>query len=106
MSLGFLGEYQHSLDAKGRVILPAEFREPLAEGAVLTRVLDGCLAVYSREGFEEMAEQVRENARQRASANGAPLGPGSAPPDRSHRTSRGGSPSRRPCVSTPASSAT
>jgi MraZ protein len=63
MSLGFLGEYQHSLDAKGRVILPAEFREPLANGAVLTKVLDGCLGVYSREGFEEMAEQVRVSAR-------------------------------------------
>lgn len=63
MSLGFLGEYQHALDAKGRVILPAEFREPLASGAVLTKVLDGCLGVYSREGFEEMAEQVRVSAR-------------------------------------------
>jgi MraZ protein len=63
MSLGFLGEYQHALDAKGRVILPAEFREPLANGAVLTKVLDGCLGVYSREGFEEMAEQVRVSAR-------------------------------------------
>jgi MraZ protein len=66
MSLGFLGEYQHALDAKGRVILPAEFREPLANGAVLTKVLDGCLAVYSREGFEEMAEQVRQSARRGA----------------------------------------
>ena len=63
MSLGFLGEYQHALDAKGRVILPAEFREPLSEGAVLTKSLDGCLAVFSREGFEEMAERVRESAR-------------------------------------------
>jgi MraZ protein len=63
MSLGFLGEYQHALDAKGRVILPAEFREPLASGAVLTKVLDGCLGVYSREGFEQMAERVRDSAR-------------------------------------------
>jgi MraZ protein len=63
MSLGFLGEYQHALDAKGRVILPAEFREPLSDGAVLTKSLDGCLAVFSREGFEEMAERVRESAR-------------------------------------------
>jgi MraZ protein len=45
------------------VILPAEFREPLSEGAVLTKSLDGCLAVFSREGFEEMAERVRESAR-------------------------------------------
>ncbi|HEY7439988.1 MAG TPA: division/cell wall cluster transcriptional repressor MraZ [Acidimicrobiia bacterium] len=63
MSLGFLGEYQHALDAKGRVILPSDFREPLAAGAVLTKSLDGCLAVYSAEGFDEMAELVRESAR-------------------------------------------
>lgn len=66
MSLGFLGEYQHSLDAKGRVILPVEFREPLASGAVLTRVLDGCLAVYSQGEFEQLAETVREKAREGA----------------------------------------
>ncbi len=62
--LGFLGEYQHSLDAKGRVILPAEFREPLADGAVLTRLPDdGCLAVYRQVEFEQLAELVRERAR-------------------------------------------
>ena len=66
MSLGFLGEYQHSLDAKGRVILPVEFREPLATGAVLTKVLDGCLAVYNEGEFEMLAEKVREKARQSA----------------------------------------
>ncbi len=64
MSLGFLGEYQHSLDAKGRVILPVEFRESLADGAVLTRVLDGCLAVYNEGEFEVLAEKVRGSARQ------------------------------------------
>jgi MraZ protein len=64
MSLGFLGEFQHSLDTKGRVILPVEFRDRLAAGAVLTRMLDGCLAVYSRETFETLAEQVRQSARQ------------------------------------------
>src|SRR6478736_3493777 len=63
MSLGFLGEFQHSLDAKGRVILPVEYREPLGGGAVLTRVLDGCLAVYSEGEFEVLAEKVREFAR-------------------------------------------
>jgi MraZ protein len=63
MSLGFLGEYQHSLDAKGRVILPVEFREDLAEGAVLTKVHDGCLAVYDEGEFELLAQRVRESAR-------------------------------------------
>jgi MraZ protein len=59
----FLGEFQHSLDAKGRVILPAEFRDQLADGAVIARGLDGCLSVYPREEFEAMAETVREKAR-------------------------------------------
>ncbi|HEX4776848.1 MAG TPA: division/cell wall cluster transcriptional repressor MraZ [Acidimicrobiia bacterium] len=59
----FLGEFQHSLDAKGRVILPAEFRDDLAEGAVITRGLDGCLSVYPREEFEAMAESVRDKSR-------------------------------------------
>jgi MraZ protein len=64
MSLGFLGEFQHSLDTKGRVILPVEFRERLAGGAVLTRMLDGCLAVYTADEFSVLAEQVRQSARQ------------------------------------------
>src|SRR5579884_1039659 len=59
----FLGEFQHSLDAKGRVILPVEFRDELAEGAVITRGLDGCLSVFPREEFEAMAESVREKSR-------------------------------------------
>ncbi len=59
----FLGEFQHSLDAKGRVILPAEFRDQLAEGAVIARGLDGCLSVYPHEEFEKLAEQMREKSR-------------------------------------------
>lgn len=64
MSVGFLGEFQHSLDTKGRVILPVEFRERLSGGAVLTRMLDGCLAVYTEDEFGVLAEQVRQSARQ------------------------------------------
>jgi MraZ protein len=60
----FLGEYQHSLDAKGRVILPAKYREDLAGGAVIAKALDGCLAVYPMEEFRQVAEQAREMARQ------------------------------------------
>lgn len=59
----FLGEFQHSLDAKGRVILPAEFRDQLAQGAVIARGLDGCLSVYPHEEFETLAEQMREKSR-------------------------------------------
>ena len=59
----FLGEYQHSLDAKGRVILPAKFRDQLADGAFVTKGLDGCLAVYTREEFEKVADRVREQSK-------------------------------------------
>ena len=60
----FLGEYQHSLDAKGRVILPARFRDQLEGGAVMARALDGCLAVYPVSEFERVAAKLRE-ARER-----------------------------------------
>jgi MraZ protein len=59
----FLGEAQHSLDAKGRVILPAEFREQLAGGAVVAKGLDGCLWVYPREEFAQMAAELHEKAK-------------------------------------------
>ena len=62
----FLGEFQHSLDAKGRVILPARFREQLEGGAVMARALDGCLAVYPLAEFDRLARQLRE-ARERGS---------------------------------------
>ena len=60
----FLGEYQHSLDAKGRVILPAKFRDQLEGGAVMVRAIDGCLAVYPQAEFDHLAARLRE-ARER-----------------------------------------
>jgi MraZ protein len=60
----FLGEHQHSLDAKGRVILPARFRDQLEGGAVMARALDGCLAVYPTVEFDRVALKLRE-ARER-----------------------------------------
>jgi MraZ protein len=56
----FLGEHQHSLDAKGRVILPARFRDQLEGGAVMAKSLDGCLAVYPVDEFQRVAESLRE----------------------------------------------
>jgi MraZ protein len=60
----FLGEFQHSLDVKGRVILPVRFREQLEGGAVMARALDGCLAVYPVAEFDRVARKLRE-ARER-----------------------------------------
>jgi MraZ protein len=59
----FFGEHQHSLDDKGRVILPARFRDQLAGGAFVTTELDGCLSVWTPEDFEVRAQEVRERAR-------------------------------------------
>ena len=56
----FLGEYEHSLDAKGRVILPARFRDQLTEGGFVTKGRGGCLSVFTPEEFEDVASQVRE----------------------------------------------
>ncbi len=56
----FLGEYEHSLDVKGRVILPAKFRDQLTAGGVVTKGRGGCLSVFTPEEFENVASQVRE----------------------------------------------
>ncbi|TMK54449.1 MAG: division/cell wall cluster transcriptional repressor MraZ [Actinobacteria bacterium] len=59
----FLGEYQHSLDAKGRIILPSKFRGLLADGCVLTRGLDKCLAVYPPQEWESVSARLRESSQ-------------------------------------------
>lgn len=63
MALGFFGSYEHSLDAKGRVILPARFRAEFATHAYLSRHLEGCLALWTPEEFEKQyAEMIaRQN---------------------------------------------
>jgi MraZ protein len=53
-----LGEYRHNLDTKGRMAIPAKFREPLISGAIVTRGLDGCLFLYSKKEWEVLAEKI------------------------------------------------
>ncbi len=48
----FIGEYQHSVDYKGRLSVPKKFRAQLEEGAVVTRGLDGCLFLYPKSSWE------------------------------------------------------
>lgn len=45
----FMGEYSHSIDAKGRLIIPSKFREQLGEEFVLTKGLDGCLFIFPND---------------------------------------------------------
>ena len=49
-----MGEYHHSIDDKGRLIIPAKLREELGEEFVITRGLDKCLFVYSKEEWEKI----------------------------------------------------
>lgn len=55
-----LGTHAPKLDEKGRVILPAKFREELSQGLVLTRGQDRCLYVFSSKEFESVHETIRQ----------------------------------------------
>jgi MraZ protein len=51
-----LGEYEHTLDDKNRLTLPAKFRQVFADGIVLTRGMDGCLYGYAKAEWESFVE--------------------------------------------------
>jgi len=54
----FLGQYQHSIDDKGRLMVPARFRELLEGGAYLTQGFDKCLMVMTEAHFQQVAERI------------------------------------------------
>ena len=54
----FLGTYRPRLDDKGRLILPAKFREELSSGMVVTRGQERCLYVFSQREFESITEKI------------------------------------------------
>ena len=55
----FMGEYNHTIDAKGRLIVPSRFRESLGSEFVVTKGLDGCLFVYPNEEWTNIEEKFR-----------------------------------------------
>ena len=55
----FMGEYNHTIDEKGRIIVPSRFREQLGETFVVTQGLDGCLFVYSNEEWESFVAGLK-----------------------------------------------
>ena len=55
----FMGEYSHTIDAKGRMIIPSKFREELGEVFVLTRGLDGCLSIYPNDEWKTFEEKLK-----------------------------------------------
>ena len=66
----FMGEYSHTIDTKGRLIIPSKFREELGETFVVTKGLDGCLCVFSAEEWKAFEIKLKslpltnKNARQ------------------------------------------
>ncbi|OGG38736.1 cell division/cell wall cluster transcriptional repressor MraZ [Candidatus Jorgensenbacteria bacterium RIFCSPLOWO2_02_FULL_45_12] len=53
-----LGEYKHNLDTKGRVAIPAKFRDKFISGAIVTRGLDRCLFVFGKAEWETLAQKI------------------------------------------------
>jgi MraZ protein len=58
----FIGRAEHSLDGKGRVILPARYRRHFVDGGFLSQHEEGCLALWTREKFSEEMEKMASRA--------------------------------------------
>ena len=54
----FTGEYRHTVDDKGRMAVPARFRAQLEDGIFISRWIDGCLAIHTRAGWDELDARV------------------------------------------------
>lgn len=55
----YMGEYSHSIDAKGRLIIPSKFRETLGEEFVVTKGLDGCLFVFDKTEWSAFEQKLK-----------------------------------------------
>lgn len=55
----FMGEYNHTIDTKGRLIVPSKFREVLGDEFVVTKGLDGCLFVYDNKEWSAFEEKLK-----------------------------------------------
>lgn len=55
----FIGEYQHAIDAKNRMIIPSKLREGLGNSFVITKGLDGCLYAYPMEEWKKLEEKLK-----------------------------------------------
>ncbi|GAB6084915.1 division/cell wall cluster transcriptional repressor MraZ [Alkaliphilus crotonatoxidans] len=56
----FFGEYHHTIDTKGRVSIPAKYREQLGESFILTKGLDNCLFIYTLEEWRVMENKLKQ----------------------------------------------
>lgn len=58
----FMGEFQHNIDTKGRIIVPSKFREELGSSFVVTRGLDQCLFCYPMEEWKILEQKLKKTA--------------------------------------------
>ena len=56
----FMGEYNYSIDEKGRLTIPVKLREQLGHDFIITRGLDNCLFIYSKNEWDKVIEKYRE----------------------------------------------
>ena len=54
----FMGEYQHNLDDKGRIVVPTKLRDGLGSSMIVTRGLDGCLAIYTLASWDTIVKEL------------------------------------------------
>lgn len=54
----FIGEYHHTIDEKGRIIIPSKFREELGDSFIITRGIENCLFVYSLDNFKKITDKL------------------------------------------------
>ena len=94
----FLGTHHPALDDKGRLFLPAKFRDELAEGLVITKGQERCLYVFPAAEFAAMTERMRPAPVTSKAGPRLHAGASSPAPRRDRRTSRAGSRSRRRCA--------
>lgn len=58
--LMFMGEYHHTIDEKGRIIIPSKLRNDLGTGFIITRGLDGCIFIYPKTEWNEIIKKYKE----------------------------------------------
>ena len=66
----FMGEYSHTIDTKGRLIIPAKLREQLGETCIMSKSYDNCLAIYPTEVFTAKAMQMMKQPNNKAGVRG------------------------------------
>lgn len=56
----FIGEYHHTIDEKGRIIIPSKFRDEIGNSFIITRGIDNCLFCYSIDTFNKISNKLNE----------------------------------------------